>query len=319
MPLFSIIIPVYNTAEYLSRCFDSILSQNCDDFEMIIVNDGSSDYSSEICEQYAKIDERIRVFHKENGGVSSARNLGLEKARGTYIWFVDSDDYIRQDVLTELKENIIAEKKELYVFDTQNVAESTVDNLNLFFEQFYFTYKLGFGPWNKLYLNSIIQENYLKFDVEETIGEDLLFNVWYYLHMKKGFQIMDKQYYVYDNRPNSAMNSKFATRHIQQMRLYKKIIQMCGNELSEKNQCILFLMHLFSGINQSRKAICNEREYIAFLKENFGTYQFHANIWNEAVKEFLKNEASSLLGKIRVKVFVFLCRQKIFSLAVRLL
>ena len=90
----SIIVPVFNVRNYLSDCIDSIISQSYSDFECILIDDGSTDGSGAICDEYAKKDSRIRVFHKENGGVSSARNIGLDNASGEWIYFVDSDDQI---------------------------------------------------------------------------------------------------------------------------------------------------------------------------------------------------------------------------------
>ena len=92
--LISIIVPVYNVDKYLSKCIDSIISQTYNDIELILVDDGSPDNSPKICDEYARKDNRIIVIHKENGGVSSARNAGLDIAKGKYIGFVDPDDYI---------------------------------------------------------------------------------------------------------------------------------------------------------------------------------------------------------------------------------
>ena len=94
MPKISVIVPVYNTEKYLHRCIDSILAQTFEDFELLLIDDGSKDNSGAICDEYAARDSRVRVFHKENGGVSSARNLGLDNAVGEWIAWVDSDDYI---------------------------------------------------------------------------------------------------------------------------------------------------------------------------------------------------------------------------------
>ena len=102
----SIIIPVYNTEEYLPFCLDSILSQSFKDFEVLLVDDGSKDGSGALCDAYATKDSRVRVLHKENGGVSSARNLALEQAQGDWICFVDSDDRLVQDGLKVLAEGI---------------------------------------------------------------------------------------------------------------------------------------------------------------------------------------------------------------------
>ena len=96
IPKISVIIPVYNAEKYLYRCIDSVLVQTFTNWELLLIDDGSKDSSGVICDEYAAKDARVRVFHKENGGVSSARNLGLDNARGEWVAFVDSDDYIEK-------------------------------------------------------------------------------------------------------------------------------------------------------------------------------------------------------------------------------
>lgn len=103
MPKVSIIVPVYKAEKYLNRCIDSILAQTFTDWELLLIDDGSTDRSGDICDEYAKKDTRIRVFHKENGGVSSARNLGLDSAQGEWVTFIDADDYILPDFLVQSK------------------------------------------------------------------------------------------------------------------------------------------------------------------------------------------------------------------------
>ena len=97
----SVIVPVFNTEKYLNRCIDSILSQTFNDFELILIDDGSTDSSPIICDEYAKKDKRVRVFHKENGGVSRARNLGIDNSFGEDVSFIDSDDFIRPAMYQE--------------------------------------------------------------------------------------------------------------------------------------------------------------------------------------------------------------------------
>ena len=106
MPVLSIIIPIYNADAYLVRCIESILNQSFEDFELILVNDGSSDNSGNICDKYASLDSRIRVIHKINQGVSAARNDGLNNAHGKYVMFADSDDYVDKDWCKVLYDNI---------------------------------------------------------------------------------------------------------------------------------------------------------------------------------------------------------------------
>ncbi len=105
MPKVSIIVPVYKAEKYLNRCIDSILAQTFTDWELLLIDDGSPDRSGDICDEYAKKDTRIRVFHKKNGGVSSARNLGLDYVQGEYVTFVDSDDWLLEKTLTLCSSN----------------------------------------------------------------------------------------------------------------------------------------------------------------------------------------------------------------------
>lgn len=115
----SVVVPVYNTEEYLPRCLDSILSQTYKDLEIILVNDGSTDSSGEICNLYSQQDDRIKVIHKENGGLSSARNIAIEISRGNYIVFVDSDDWIVEDIYEHCVD--VAETMKCDVVDFQCV------------------------------------------------------------------------------------------------------------------------------------------------------------------------------------------------------
>ena len=101
MPLVSIIVPVYKAEQWLHRCVDSILAQTMTDFELLLINDGSPDKSGEICDEYAAKDSRVRVFHKENGGVSSARQMGLDNVTGEYVIHCDPDDWIEPNMLIE--------------------------------------------------------------------------------------------------------------------------------------------------------------------------------------------------------------------------
>lgn len=98
MPKISIVVPVYNVEKYIDKCINSILNQTYTDFELLLIDDGSTDRSGEICDQYASIDERVCVIHKSNGGVSTARNIGIKQSKGDYIGFVDADDYIEEEM-----------------------------------------------------------------------------------------------------------------------------------------------------------------------------------------------------------------------------
>ena len=181
MPTISIIVPVYNTEKYLHRCIDSILAQTFTDFELLLINDGSKDKSGEICDEYLNKDSRVRVYHKENGGVSSARNIGLENALGEWITFVDADDWIEDSMLEEVTDAAKKNNADL-VFVDINICYSHKVN------QYYKTYRWIGKPQNALvdYLkqsklrpgwglikSSIVKKYNYIFPVHLTIYEDM--------------------------------------------------------------------------------------------------------------------------------------------------
>ena len=188
MPFCSIIVPIYKTEDYLEQCINSILNQSMKDFELILVDDGSPDHCPEICDEYAKKENRIQVIHKKNGGVSSARNHGIHYASGEFCWFVDSDDYIKDYSLAQFLSAAKQKEADLYVFNCKGVMDYYIGYFDDFMKKYYFPYILGFGPWNKLYRTSIIKAKKLYFDEEETIGEDLLFNLAYYQSIMGGLK-----------------------------------------------------------------------------------------------------------------------------------
>lgn len=186
-PKISVIVPVYKVEQYLPRCIDSILAQTFTDFELLLIDDGSPDNSGKICDEYAKKDERIRVFHKENGGVSSARNLGLDKARGEWIAFVDSDDILFPDSLSIYNKEATSNVCDLYIYgfticfsqDKSLQKESGVEYISDSIEviKSLLRYKRQPTLWNKLYKASLIGK--LRFDSSLKVGEDMIFNIKY--------------------------------------------------------------------------------------------------------------------------------------------
>lgn len=181
-PLVSIIIPVYNTEIFLCECLDSIVGQSFSDWEMILVDDGSTDRSAVICNDYASRDSRIHTLHKSNGGVSSARNAGLEVARGRWIMFVDSDDSLSPDALKLSVDEMERQNPDLVIFPTDSPMEASLfadtcysgDRLPKLFEQNLGS--LAFRvPWGKLFAKSLINRQNLRFDPSLPKGEDLVF------------------------------------------------------------------------------------------------------------------------------------------------
>ena len=205
-PTISVIVPVYNTEQYLHRCIDSVLAQTYKDFELLLIDDGSKDSSGTICDEYAAKDARVRVFHKENGGVSSTRNLGLDHARGEWVTFVDSDDYIEDNFLNSFEGNldadlvvgnmVICEDGKLpsdigaHIVPGKYSPIQSVLKGNL-------TNHAFCAPWGKLFRKDCIGD--LHFDVGMTICEDTKF-VYNYIAKAKDMRILstdEATHYVY--------------------------------------------------------------------------------------------------------------------------
>lgn len=211
VPKISIIVPIYNMENYLHRCIDSILSQSFTDFELLLIDDGSPDNSGGICDEYAANDSRVRVYHKSNGGVSSARNFGLDNACGQWIAFIDPDDYVDVDYLYEL----------YYSFEEYNadfvatieykvvVAKKTTYLLSDDFRLLFTDYKFdnGPGPVSKLFKRSIIEANNIRFKLKVDSGEDSIFVYQYLLGIKNVVLIFSDKYYYDHSRPNSLSKS----------------------------------------------------------------------------------------------------------------
>ena len=178
--MVSIIVPVYNAQNCLERCLMSIIRQSYPQWELILVDDGSEDDSLEICKRYSNKDSRIRVIHTENCGVSSARNTGMDNAHGEYITFVDADDRIHPDFLSEC----LSDKEDLIV--TNYKRPSKIDSLHykenlpeLVFQQ------RGVRPvWGKMFVRRIIEDHHIRFDTNIRFAEDTIFVLQYCLHIK---------------------------------------------------------------------------------------------------------------------------------------
>ena len=226
MSRISVIVPVYNAEPYLPRCLDSIISQSCIDFELLLIDDGSTDGSGIICDFYADRDGRIRVFHKENGGVSSARNLGIDNAQGEWLYFVDSDDELLPGGLRTLVDNIsddvdVAMGGFESVDELGNVTREATKSVNLRLsrKESVITLYRGQGccgyfflgyTWQRLFRKSLVDRFSLRFDTSIAIKEDTLF-VMQYLRKSNGItQFATQPVYRYCQRPDSAMEQ---TKH----------------------------------------------------------------------------------------------------------
>lgn len=221
MPKVSIIVPVYNTEKYLKACIESILSQSFSDFELILSDDGSSDSSGKICDEYRIRDSRVIVIHKECTGVSDTRNVALDRARGKYITFVDSDDTIECDTIQICVQVLENTRADCVCFGYDKLDE----NGNVLFEHpnvdgtFYFrresdkfeflikqilSHKLGWEVCFRMFRADIINHNNIRFNKDNIFGEDLFFTSVFTLYSEQCVSL-SRRFYKYYERNSSAM------------------------------------------------------------------------------------------------------------------
>lgn len=215
-PLISIIIPVYNAEKYLNACINSVLKQTYSNIEVVLVNDGSKDSSGDICNQYKSKNSRIKVVHLENGGVSRARNKGVELCNGDYICFIDSDDTIEPNYIKDFKD-LIEENIEVYIQGTNIIRQDGTTDKVLYkaigimgLYEIFDTNKLcghGYAAC-KMYRSSLIKNNNIKFREEIKFSEDLLFILECLLFTDK-IKYIDKSGYNYFLREGNASSKEY--------------------------------------------------------------------------------------------------------------
>ena len=209
-PKISIIVPVYNVEKYIRRCLDSIAAQTFTDWECICVDDGTPDTSGKLCDEYAQKDSRFVVIHKENGGVSSARNVGLDAAKGEWICFCDSDDWVEKEML-EILYNASIENNAEVVVSGFRITDKHANYQEFLPSAGWLSMPRDFqsyfnAPWGKLYRKAIILENKIYFPEGITLAEDLYFNFNIFFTYKRIFGI-DKPLYNYFQSHSSCMHT----------------------------------------------------------------------------------------------------------------
>lgn len=217
MTKFSIIVPVYNAELYLSECIQSICAQNYRDFELLLIDDGSTDNSGKICDDYMLNDSRVKVFHQSNRGVSAARNYGIQNSAGEWLLFVDADDLIKQGVLKKLNElTHLYENAEYFCFAYDGVHNVEKVNLNDNREELIMATlkapqegsafaKIPYlaSVWNKAFKKNLIVRENLMFSPELIMGEDMIFNIRVQL-VSNDIVLIPGNYYYYRENVNSA-------------------------------------------------------------------------------------------------------------------
>ncbi len=231
MPLVSIIVPVYNAEKTLDRCVSSILNQEYRDFELLLLDDGSTDGSGSICDAYAGKDPRVRVFHKANSGVSDTRNQGIAQARGEYLQFSDSDDWFTPEATKFLVQAITEHDCDMVIADFYRVSGERVSQKGNIeeegvLEQADFALKMMQRPadfyygvlWNKLYKRSIIEEHHLRMDTSVSWCEDFMFNLEYVRHARRIYALRIPVYYYVKTKGSLASQGLSVKKTIEMKR-----------------------------------------------------------------------------------------------------
>lgn len=312
--IISIIVPVYNSMNYLEKCLKSICNQTYKELDIIVIDDGSSDKSPEICDKFKKVDARIRVVHQKNHGVSYSRNVGIDMAIGDYIGFVDSDDFIENNMYEFLLDNLIAHKADISICGSIDVYNDKIVNkmkqniklelnrsnaLKCVFLNGYF----GTGMCNKLFKKSLLKSN--SFNSSLDYGEELNVLVGAILHSKKIYYDSTAKYYYYQ-RVDSATHIKKVNTGM--MNNFKSVL-LANEDFLNQNQ-------------EVKQAIISHYILACLQVYNRSILYFDkSKNYKEAKQEAIKNKKfikySTFSFKKSIQVFLFVNFNFIYFLMVK--
>lgn len=220
-PLVSVIVPVYNIEKYLSTCIESILNQKYSHLEILLIDDGSTDNSGEVCDQYGEKDKRIRVFHKKNGGLSDARNFAIERATGEYLSFIDSDDWVSHEMIQEIMRGVLETDAEIGICGFQRVYKNRTINVctctsgvypsDVAFAKLLRNKEIQDHACTKIFKKSLFEG--IKFPVGK-IYEDIRTTYKLFLKSKKIY-VINKPLYYYRQRISSIARDSFNEKKMQ--------------------------------------------------------------------------------------------------------
>lgn len=243
--LFSIIIPVYNVEQFLATCIDSVMKQSYRDFEILLIDDGSTDGSGAICDTYAERYECCRVFHRKNSGLSASRNVGLSMAEGKYVIFLDADDSIEKETLSKLYEQMEIQQYDICSFAARRIDEAgrvlyelrfdgmikelslDDENRDTFLLKHFLQYQTGWEVCFHAFRRDIIEREHIHFEENLAYAEDLLFTFEYLLHVERWIKIPDILY-------NYTLRSGSITKELDKQEMVEGIMYHVFMRISEK-------------------------------------------------------------------------------------
>ena len=314
--LLTVVIPVYNVEKYLKRCIESVLAQEWKDYEILLVDDGSTDHSPQICDDYVKAYDFISVIHKENGGLSEARNTGISHAKGEYVYFPDSDDWIEPDTFIALAEALESQEFDIISFNRDFVkgeedaivsepeVTQVFEGKDAFVQMLKHRYITGFAN-DKIYRKSLFVDNNILFPSRKYY-EDLGTNYKLFLSAKKVYATNQKYYHYLIDNPDSITQSWNEKKFRDMFGFYKEVFysDFVRSQLNQEELHIsqLYyvngLIHILASLYKSKL----DKEYI--------------DITDEVKQELLKNSVSlSQMKDQPNKLKYVLYRLKVLKLA----
>lgn len=310
----SIIVPVYQVEKYLRQCVDSILAQTFTDFELILVDDGSKDQSGQICDEYAGMDERIKVIHKENSGPSDTRNRGMEQAAGNYFIFVDSDDYIAPTMVECLHQSILKENADiaacnyLYVFEddrnqnfSTNIPPEVLPGTEIFYNRKNDrSYGYWTVVWNKLYKSESFGK--LRFRVGKYYEDEFWANDIYQMDIR--MVTIPESLYYYRQHDNNSMKTTNMKKNLDILEALQERIDVYLMEEAYSEQAYRVLIYSLEYLEKSKRMITNREEKASFIQAEKRT------------KDIAHQLRKRKLTKIQSASLVLLERAPCFSFAV---
>lgn len=278
----SIIVPIYNGEETIERCVKSLINQTFKDIEIILVNDGSTDKSLDICSKLSKVNESIKVFTQDNKGQSAARNLGIKKSTGKYIMFCDCDDTVSSKWCENLyqvikKENNVLPYSGFNILNDKGKFLRKVENKEfskweIETKQFFYLDQIGLSgfPWNKIFNKNIILQNNIMFDESLSYNEDLKFLLEYVIYVEKIIytNTQDYNYYSYENSISKHYRSKSFEKWENKYILWKQFLKKIDNDNYNLNLELcasLYLYHFLQSLENSfdeRNSLSQKAKYL---------------------------------------------------------
>ena len=330
MPLVSVVVPIYNVEKYLNRCVESIINQTYENLEIILVDDGSTDNSSAICDEWSKKDKRIITLHKENQGAGMARNSGIENAKGEYIFFFDSDDYVAPNTVEKCVENAILNESDVVVFGRREVLENSSQKTVEFFpnKQIFigkeishkllpemFSHKCGFGLscCSKMFKLSAINDNEIRFKSErEILSEDSYF-LLELLPKIKTLSVLPQYFYYYCERFLSFSHTYTQDKQCKNDNFLKECIKFVKkNNLSKKMlPHIMARYHIYS-ISVMKEIAVSDIENAKKREKLFAIFN------NAFFRETLKYSAIKN-SNVRIRIFLLSIKFRLYFLTFKIL